>query len=182
MGQEPSTRVSGRLLSPTLSLVAASEMWIRRRRTERGASAVEFGLVLVPLLVIVFGIIQYGFYFWTMQGGADIARDAARRAAVNDPAVCADFKSYVTGRINGFVGSGKVVTIKRTYVQNPSFPAASRTTPDEVRANDTVQVEVTFKGYDFHLPFVPFPKDGKVSASADARVESIDTQPGLTCS
>ncbi|GAA1962924.1 hypothetical protein GCM10009798_23420 [Nocardioides panacihumi] len=171
-----------RALSPTLSDVAGSEKRSVRRRTDHGAAAVEFALLLVPLLIIVFGIIQYGFYFWTMQGGADIARDAARRAAVGDPVVCTDFKSYVTGKINGFVGSGKVVTISRRYVQNPLIPVASRNSATEIRVNDTVNVAVKFKGYDFHLPFVPFPKDGMVTASAEARVESVDTQPGaLTC-
>ena len=44
-----------------------------RSRSEDGASAVEFALVMVPLLTLVFGILQYGLYFWSMQGGADTA-------------------------------------------------------------------------------------------------------------
>jgi Flp pilus assembly protein TadG len=170
--------VSGGCRGPNLSDVTGSE---RRslRRTERGAAAVEFALVVVPLLVIVFGIVQYGFYFWAMQGGADIARDAARRAATGTPVTCADFKSAVQGKVNSLVGTGKVVTIKRTFDQNATL---SRTNPTDVVVNDTVRVQVTFKGYDFHFPFVPFVRDGIVSSTADARVEYVTTQPGLTCS
>ena len=54
----------------------------RARAGEHGAVAVEFALVLPFLLVIVFGSIQYGFYFWADQGGSDAARKAARLAAV----------------------------------------------------------------------------------------------------
>lgn len=164
---------------PTLGDVAGLERKNLRRRTDRGAAAVEFALVLVPLLVIVFGIIQYGFYFWAMQGGADIARDAARRAATGSPAACTAFKTAVQAKINSFVGTGKVVTISRTFDQTAGL---TRTNATDVVVNDTVRVQVTFKGYDFHFPFVPFVNDGMVSSTADARVEYVTTQPGLTCS
>ncbi|MDH2416314.1 TadE/TadG family type IV pilus assembly protein [Nocardioides sp. CER19] len=151
----------------------------RGRRDQRGAAAVEFALVLVPLLIILFGIIQYGFYFWAMQGGSDIARDAARRAAVGSPAACTPFKDAVKSEIDSLVGSGKVVGISRTFDQDATLP---RTSATDVVVSDRVRVQVTFKGYDFHFPFVPFIHDGVVTSSAEARVENVTTQPGLTCS
>ena len=57
--------------------------WLARE--DDGSSAVEFALVMTPLLMIIFGIMQYGFYFWAMQGGADAGRQAARLAAVGNP-------------------------------------------------------------------------------------------------
>jgi Flp pilus assembly protein TadG len=180
MAERPSLLMSGEGSGPTLSDVEGSGRRVARHRTEHGAAAVEFALVLVPLLVILFGIIQYGFYFWAMQGGADIARDAVRRAAVADPSVttCTAFKNHVRDQIGGLVGSGKVVKIRRDFVQNPSLPHANAT---DVAIDDTVKVTVQFKGYDFHFPFVPFIHDGLVTAAAEARVEYVKDQPGLTC-
>ncbi len=56
----------------------------RAARHEHGAAAVEFALVLVLLLTLLFGIIQYGFYFYSASTGSAAAREALRRASVGD--------------------------------------------------------------------------------------------------
>src|SRR3954447_5442273 len=89
---------------------------MRRTRSDRGAAAVEFALVLVPLLVVLFGSIQYGLYFWAYQGGSDISRSAARLAAVGKPADCATFRSTVRNQIGG-MGDKSTATVTRTYTQ-----------------------------------------------------------------
>jgi Flp pilus assembly protein TadG len=53
-----------------------------RRRTESGAAAVEFALVMPILLVIVFAIISFGFLFAQNLALSNSARQAARYAAV----------------------------------------------------------------------------------------------------
>ncbi|WP_459982767.1 TadE family protein [Nocardioides sp. AN3] len=147
------------------------------RRTERGAAAVEFALVLVPLLIIVFGLIQYGIYFWAMQGGADIARDAARRAAIVP--TCTNFTDTMKSSVDNFVGTNKIQSASATYQQ-----IGTHATATEVKVNDSVTVSVTFKSYDFNFPFVPFIRNGVVSSSATARVENDPSTPltSLTCS
>ena len=59
-------------------------------RTERGASAVEFALVVIPLLMIIGGIVNFGFVF-AQQLALDNAVRAGARAGVvdtgNDPAL-----------------------------------------------------------------------------------------------
>ncbi len=52
-------------------------------RTERGASAVEFALVVIPLLMIVAGIVNFGFVF-AQQLALDNAVRAGARAGVVD--------------------------------------------------------------------------------------------------
>jgi Flp pilus assembly protein TadG len=53
-------------------------------REERGAAAVEFALVLPILLVIIFGIIDFGLYFYNDLQLTHVARDAARYLSVSD--------------------------------------------------------------------------------------------------
>jgi Flp pilus assembly protein TadG len=54
----------------------------RRGRGERGASAVEFALVAPVLLLIVFGIVQYGLMFSLRQTLSQASAEGARAAAV----------------------------------------------------------------------------------------------------
>ena len=55
-----------------------------KRRREDGAAAVEFALVLPIFIFLMFGIIQFGFYFWTAETANSAAREAARRVVVGD--------------------------------------------------------------------------------------------------
>ena len=52
-------------------------MW---RRGEKGASAVEFALVLPPLLLVLFGITDIGIILYRQQVITYVSRDAARFA------------------------------------------------------------------------------------------------------
>lgn len=140
----------------------------RRRREEGGAAAVEFALVMLPVVVLMFGLIQYGFYFWAMQGGSDIARSAARLSSVGRPPTCAEFQAAVTSQVNDLVGSGMTQSVVRSYDQQ---------TPEEVQVGDVVSVVVRFRSPDLHFPFIPFIDNGVVTARAESRVDYVPSQP-----
>lgn len=123
---------------------------------------------MLPVVVLMFGLIQYGFYFWAMQGGSDIARSAARLSSVGRPPTCAEFQAEVTSQVNDLVGSGMTESIARSY---------DRQDPDEVQVGDVVSVVVRFRSPDLHFPFIPFIDDGMVTARAESRVDYVPSQP-----
>ena len=51
-------------------------------RNEKGASAVEFALILIPLVVLIFGIFQFGIAYNRYIAITHAAREGARLAAV----------------------------------------------------------------------------------------------------
>ena len=46
---------------------------VRAQRDERGAAAVEFGLVALVFFTLLFGIIQFGLWFWAWEATAHAA-------------------------------------------------------------------------------------------------------------
>jgi len=53
----------------------------RRRRSRSGVAALEFALVLPFLMMILMGIIDYGFYFFLNSSAVNAAREGARAGA-----------------------------------------------------------------------------------------------------
>ena len=53
------------------------------RRRERGQAMVEFAMVLLPLLVVVVGIIQFGLIFGANVSLTNAAREGAREATIH---------------------------------------------------------------------------------------------------
>ncbi len=83
---------------------------MNRRGTERGASLVEFALVAPLLIMLVMGIIDFG---WILSQSQDVrhgAREAARLAAVDAGSVAA-MTTLVCDAMN--VSNGATVTFDR---------------------------------------------------------------------
>lgn len=70
-----------------------------------GASAVEFALVVVPFLLLLFGIIEVGRAFWTRQVLADVAIMGARCMGVMQRE-CIENDSYAAGKTLSFLVDG----------------------------------------------------------------------------
>lgn len=147
----------------------ASRAWegTGSRHREGGAAAVEFALVVPVLLVLLFGTMQYGFYFFSLQAGNSAVREGARRAAVGDLSTCAPFTAYVRDRV-GQSNFGNPVTVTRSYTKGTGNTGAG------VEVGDVVRVSVTFRSLDMNVPLVPVPgDDALVTTSADTRVERV---------
>lgn len=127
----------------------------RSRHGERGAAAVEFGLIAIVLFTLLFGVIQFGIWFWAWQAGGHAAREAARAAAVNP---CAKDKIEAKGNA-GLAGAPTSTTPVITVSPTTGF-----------KSGDDVTVRVRFTTFD--LGFFPG-YDGVVDKSATSRVEYV---------
>lgn len=131
----------------------------RGGRGERGATAVEFALVVPLLLVLVFGVIQYGLYFWSAQMGTSATGQAVRRLSVGDCQDPAQLRSFLASRMGpALVGAADDVTVDLDY-------------PEAVGGE--VTLAVSFPVIDLHFPFVPMPAGGRVTREFSARVEDV---------
>ncbi|MGZ4595490.1 MAG: TadE family protein [Actinomycetes bacterium] len=83
-----------------------------RRSRDSGAAAVEFALVVPILLVLVFGIIDYGLYFSDSLATRSGVREGARQGVVG---TCADMPclaQLVKDRIDPIAGGEEFVKIQ----------------------------------------------------------------------
>lgn len=89
----------------------------RRTADDRGASAVEFALVVPLLLLLVFGIINFGIIFSQQLTLNNAVREGARRAVVNDPGSprsCDQIISSVKNDLSGLALNASQVQVKVT--------------------------------------------------------------------
>lgn len=129
--------------------------------------------MVTPLLMIVFGIMQYAFYFYSMQGGADAARHAARIASIGTMTSCGAFRDDVTKVLS--VSGARNLTARRIYAK------ASGNTGAGTQIGDEVSVTVTFDSLDFNLPWTPMPNDGTVVSTAKTRVDYVPDSTIASC-
>ena len=98
----------------------------RRRRSEGGAAAVEFALVVPFLLLILFGIIAYGVVFAQSLSLSNSARQAARSGVI-DGTTCGQVSALAQDAANTIAmdGASAVVTITRGTSEATASPACA---------------------------------------------------------
>jgi Flp pilus assembly protein TadG len=111
---------------------------MRRHGADRGSAAVEFALLLPVLMLIIFGIIDFGRYMNARIVLSQAAYEGARAAAVTDST---DAATAAVNRIAGGLG-GTLDTPQVSVCSEPPAP------------NETATVTLTF-----HLKFA-FPAFG----------------------
>ncbi len=85
-------------------------------RSERGVAAVEFALVIPFVLLLLSGIIQFGFVLFLQSHVADVARETARRAAVGELEQAEAIQFAQDSLLNWGVTYDVVVTLNGTDV------------------------------------------------------------------
>jgi Flp pilus assembly protein TadG len=156
------------------------------RRREGGAAAVEFALVLPILLLLIFGIIDYGMFFFDSIGMRQGAREAARSAVVLrvDATSCGATISYdsiactartgsnnVLGKTAGAVSGGGPAQVK-VYMR---LQQSGSNAAGWVQGNQFVMcTQVAEKPA---TGFVPFPSNGIMTSKVVMSIESGASAP-----
>jgi len=155
------------------------------RRGDRGAAAVEFALVSVPLFTILFGAIDYGLYFADAQTVQSSTADAARGATlsvsssalnwtgatgcVSDPTP--NDLAKVVCNLNATakpMGGGEVF-VKAEIVQGTGGP-------DTWEQGNALRVCAVTK-YNTVLPFVPMPGGGLITTRVEMPIQDTGLAP-----
>jgi Flp pilus assembly protein TadG len=79
--------------------------WNSRRKSERGAAAIEFALVAPLLILLVMGVISYGYMLSFRQALSQGAAEGSRAAAVSPFPLAADRQEEGLGALNEALGS-----------------------------------------------------------------------------
>jgi Flp pilus assembly protein TadG len=86
------------------------------KKSEKGQAMVEFALVLIPLLIIIGGIIDFGWIFYHKVMINNAAREGARYAAIN-PADEASTINLINNRLPD------------TFVKSTGYPKVVKDSP-----------------------------------------------------
>ena len=149
---------------------------MRRRRSQKGAAAVEFALIAPILIMLLVGLVQYGFYFYAMQSGTSAVGEATRRMAVGDCQTPGEVQTLLKGRL----GAATTASSPSGITVNPAYTKADGTTttasPGEI--GGTVTLTATVPTIDLNFPLISIPNGGNVTRSATARIEDVSAMAG----
>ena len=97
--------------------MATLNFCLKRRSSERGAELIEFALVMPLLLLLVLGIVDFGFLFQRFEVVTNAAREGARLAVLGGYST-----DDVKGRVNDYLEEGGVPITRGT---NPDIQVLS---------------------------------------------------------
>ena len=141
---------------------ARSEKGLKSRRMERGSTLVEFALVLIVLMVMMFGIIDFARALYTYHFVANVAREGTRYAIVRgascNPALSGceaeslnSIPPYIQGLGTGIGIDPSLISVTATW---PGPPANSTTNCSNDQPGCLVRVQVTYP-FKFIFPLMP---------------------------
>jgi Flp pilus assembly protein TadG len=123
----------------------------------RGASAVEFAMLLPLFLAMVFGIVIFGSYLAVVHGLQQLAAEAARSSIAGMSA--SERSSLATSYVSTNVGTYPLISANSVSVNAATSPSDP----------NTFVVTVTYNAsgmFIYSLPFVPAPSRTIVRSAA----------------
>jgi len=106
--------------------VVRCRMNSRTKNRRRGAEVLEAALVLPIVLSLIFGMVEFAYYFHVEHTIEAAAREAARTACVvNNPSTLEGYQSGATARCNTILSGGNVAPGKCTLTFSPTPESAT---------------------------------------------------------
>ena len=138
---------------------------LRNDRAQRGAAALEFGLIVGTILIpLLLGVIQYGWYFYVAQTTGGAATHVARRLAVGD---C-------------WTGTEATDFVKDEVASDPADTTFSKLPATNTGAEiGKTQLTVTVTSNGDLIGFMPMPNSGTITRSVSTMIE--DTSSSGSC-
>ena len=139
---------------------------VRGRTLDRGAAAVEFALVVLPLLLLVMGILDYGRFFFDSVSLRQGAREAARQAVVQRYGASCAGTVGVGAKIACSAKAASDMTIGTPVVYIPAVT-------EDVVGNGTQgkQLLVCMQSYEQGTGLVPLPGHGIIKTETYMSIE-----------
>ena len=91
----------------------------RYRKNEDAATAVEFALVALPFLLMIFGVMEGGRVMWSMNGVQFAIEETSRYASINSTLTNESFESYAQGKLaEMYVASTPLIVTSSSVTTN----------------------------------------------------------------
>ena len=121
-------------------------------RRNRGAATIEFGLVVIALLLLVIGVIQFGLIYFTTSAVNNGAREGARYGAVNPTKIDATQADSIQATVKNRTGGVN----RRLLDVSVSFPDGAAKPSDRIKVTATYPISPFFPVC-LHLIFLKAP-------------------------
>lgn len=143
-----------------------------RRSADNGVAAVEFALILPVLLLLVLGIINFGFLFGQKLSLNQAVREGARQAVVpgtnngEDVNELTEIQDVVRGSLGGLVPSGQVTVVAK------NGGTATPTGCKAIAVGDSLTLEAAYSAKLLvPMPVPGFPKTFALKSTSVFRCE-----------
>jgi Flp pilus assembly protein TadG len=147
--------------------------------SQKGAALVEFAFVLPILLILVFGIIEFGFLLYNKAVITNASREGAREGILFAPRTSTTLVSDIEGRVTNYSDNWMIPkTVDPTT-------AVSGTCKDEANYEDRAGKQLTVN-VSYLYPFIVFPNIIKlVGGNMDSLLTNgsldISAQTSMRC-
>ena len=141
----------------------------KSRKSQRGAAAVEFALVVPVLILLVFGIVDFGLMINSQAVFANASRDAARAGSFS--ATASEIATVVNQETSHLSNDTNVVTT--VTCRKPGSPGAACTGSYDAgrEAGGTVIVTITYDHHWLTPALVGMPNVTTISKKSEMRIE-----------
>lgn len=122
----------------------------QRLHKEEGAAAVEFALIVGVLVMLLFGMLQFGLAFFELQNLRSATREGARLAALGAPE--ADVRAKVEAASLGSIPAGNTAITVSNCPASPNDDDSARV---EIDINDGALPSRLQEIFSVDIPLIP---------------------------